>query len=608
MQGDDVKLLHAKLRQLGYAVPTTEVATAVFGAGTYDAVASFQAKNGLPVTNVVDATTADNINAAFDGLQSSAVSPGATATNAPANLVRGEVRGADARPLSGVMVQAFDKQIKSERLLGTTTASSDGRYEISYSAGSIPPNLVVRVFRPSAHSAGAATGAAAGPTAVVVAPELLASSEVFFNAPPLATINIMVGGGVYAGPTEYEQLTADLAPRLDGTSVGDLTQSEVAFLASESGQGADQVRLLSGAERLAREAGLPTEVFYGMARQGLPFDLSSLLSTSAETRQVALQGALDANQAPPALRSSTAAILDKIDTTLADAAVKSESNQALALAISDAKNLQVFHQLWVRHTGPVEEFWTALAQRAEFAQTGTVDEIKLAIQLAVLTLNHLPMLQQLLAFRKAGKWKSLRDLAAFQSEDWLRLVNAQHVGAPSDMPGKSAEQKSTNYARFMMSMVEQAFPTAAIAQSMQRGASPAWREATTFLLANPDFELGATLLDSYVGERGEPAFVGVQDRTAAIRQLKSVQRVFAVAPKYEQMKALLDANLLSARSIARIGKTAFVARYGDKLGGAAQAEDIFARAERVSAAALAVFGKYSPSLNAAEFRVTRRHS
>lgn len=447
---------------------------------------------------------------------------------------------------------------------------------------------------------------ATGPGAPVVAPDLLASSDVFFNAPPEVTINIMVGGGVYSGPSEYEQLAAALAPRLDGASVGALTPSEVAFLASESGQGADQVRLLSGAERLARETGLPAEVFYGMARQGLPVDLESLLSSTPELRQTALQGALDANQAPAALRSSTSAILDHINSALANAAIKSDSNQALALVIPDVQHQQIFQQLWVKHTGPVEEFWTAVAQRAEFSQTGTIDEIKLAIQLAVLTLNHSPMLQQLLALRKAGKWKSLLDLAAFQPQDWLRLVNNQHVGTPGDMPGQSAEQKAGNYARFMTSMVEQAFPTAVIAQNMQRAASSAWREATTFLLANPEFELGATLVDSYVANKGESAFVGVQDRTAAIRQLKSVQRVFALTPKYDQMKALLDAGLLSARSIARMGKTAFVSRHADKLGGASEAAAVFARAERVSAAALALLGKFSPSFNAVDFRVTRR--
>jgi hypothetical protein len=522
------------------------------------------------------------------------------------HLLRGEIRGADARPLPGVIVQAFDKELRSEHMLAGTTAGPDGRYELRYAVGPTPPNLVVRVFRPSAYRAGAAIGAAVGPAGLVVGPELLASSDVIFNAAPEITANIMVGGGVYAGPSEYEQLTASLAPRLDGAQVGDLTKSEVGFLASESGQDTDRIRMLSGADSLAREVGLPIEALYGMARQGLPVGLQSLLSTTPEMRQRALQGALDVNQAPAALRTSAVALLDQINDALATAAVKSDSNQVLALAIPDRGNLEAFLRLWVKHTGAVDEFWTAIAEHPEFSQAGTVDEIKLAIQLAVLTLNHPPMLQQLLGVRKNGRWKSLRDLAAFQLEHWLRLVNSEHVGAPGDMPGKSAEQKSSNYARFMMSMVEQAFPTAAIAQNMQRGASPAWRDATTFLLANPEFELGATMLDSYVSGKGESAFAGVQDRTAAIRQLKSVQRVFALAPKYEQMKALLDANLLSARSIARIGKTAFVSRYADKLGGAVQAEDIFARAERVSAAALALFGKYAPSLNAAEFRVTRR--
>jgi len=63
MHGDEMKLLQRELQQLGYPVPTAEIASASFGANTYDAVCSFQAKNGLPITNIVDRATADKINA-----------------------------------------------------------------------------------------------------------------------------------------------------------------------------------------------------------------------------------------------------------------------------------------------------------------------------------------------------------------------------------------------------------------------------------------------------------------------------------------------------------------------------------------------------------------
>ena len=33
-------------------------------------------------------------------------------------------------------------------------------------------------------------------------------ADILFNAPPLATIDLMVGGGRYAGPSEYEKLIA----------------------------------------------------------------------------------------------------------------------------------------------------------------------------------------------------------------------------------------------------------------------------------------------------------------------------------------------------------------------------------------------------------------
>src|SRR5216683_607304 len=63
MQGEDVKLLQRELRQLGFAVDTSEGS---FGAATRQAVLDFQKKHALQTTGEVDAATAAAINREVD--------------------------------------------------------------------------------------------------------------------------------------------------------------------------------------------------------------------------------------------------------------------------------------------------------------------------------------------------------------------------------------------------------------------------------------------------------------------------------------------------------------------------------------------------------------
>src|SRR5262245_30122154 len=102
LQGPDVALLQSELGQLGYALPTTETGRPqTFGPGSLQAVQDFQRKRGLAVTGVVDPVTAKAINAAVDAI-------------VPARFVlTGQVRHQDGTPLSGLVVRAFDKDLRS---------------------------------------------------------------------------------------------------------------------------------------------------------------------------------------------------------------------------------------------------------------------------------------------------------------------------------------------------------------------------------------------------------------------------------------------------------------------------------------------------------------
>jgi peptidoglycan hydrolase-like protein with peptidoglycan-binding domain len=194
LQGADVALVQSELAQLGYtSIPTTETAAKTFGAGALQAVQDFQRKRGLAVTGIVEAVTAKAINAAVD-----AMVPGRF-------VVSGTVHHQDGTALSGMTVRAFDKDMRSEQLLGeaktdpTPSTAASGLYQIMYTADKFSraekksADLVVRVFSPEGGQ--------------------LVESAVLFNAPATATVNLVVAPVPVVSLSEYEQLVADLTPR-----------------------------------------------------------------------------------------------------------------------------------------------------------------------------------------------------------------------------------------------------------------------------------------------------------------------------------------------------------------------------------------------------------
>ena len=92
MDGEDVKLLHRELSQLGYAIPPQEVEKGLFEKGTHEAVLMFQQTRNLRATGVVDETTAKAINDSF--------------------IVQGTVRQENQKPLPDAIVRAFDKDLR----------------------------------------------------------------------------------------------------------------------------------------------------------------------------------------------------------------------------------------------------------------------------------------------------------------------------------------------------------------------------------------------------------------------------------------------------------------------------------------------------------------
>jgi hypothetical protein len=258
MHGEDVTLLHEELKTFGFSIPENEIAEGVFGQGTEQAVKEFQQKDGLQMSGIVDQETAARINRKGQG-------PGSD--SAESFVVKGRVVYADGKALADGLVRAFDKDLRSEELLGETTTDEEGRYAIHYNAEQFSraeqgsADLIVRAYNPEGRE--------------------LAGSQIVFNAQPEETIDLVVGGEVYRGPSEYDQLVKQLTPLLQGLTFAELTEDEehqdVTFLSGETGEKPFHITFLITAHRLAERTDIAPVILYGPLRNDLPPNLSALL-------------------------------------------------------------------------------------------------------------------------------------------------------------------------------------------------------------------------------------------------------------------------------------------------------------------------------------------
>ena len=123
-----------------------------------------------------------------------------------------------------------------------------------------------------------------------------------------------------------------------------------------------------------------------------------------------------------------------------------------------------------------------------------------------------------------------------------------------------------------------------------------------FLNKNPDFNLKLSPLDHYL-QTPPDALATLDGRDAVARELRALQRVYKVAPRYAQMRVLRDAGFDSAQAITRLSKTAFVQRLSKPLGGSTQAKVIYEKAAQNAATAWASLAEYGQGFHAAPINV-----
>ncbi len=301
MQGEDVALIQRTLRKLGYDIPADEVDKQFFGPVTHTQVMAFQERNGLEATGVVNRCTIGEISRQVNTLH----------PHPKCFIVKGLVRQQGGSFLAGATVQAFDRDLRSQELLGKAITNADGYYEISYTSDQFSRSE--KGTADLTFQAYTVDGAKYAISEILVHDAPLPDPKIIFNAPAEVWANITVILQLTPQLSEYEQLLEILNPVIGNVPLVDLTNKDVAFLIGDTSIELQRIEWLRQSALIGRETGLPTEVFYGFACQSLPLELKELLAWPVQSLRQALVVAIDRNIIPALLRQSLDDIVKRLE-------------------------------------------------------------------------------------------------------------------------------------------------------------------------------------------------------------------------------------------------------------------------------------------------------
>lgn len=183
-------------------------------------------------------------------------------------IVHGKIKLSNGEPAGGILVRAYDQDLRSRELLGEAATQKNGTYRIQYTTEDFKKaeknraDLTVQVFNE-----------------VGIPLQAEFSKEgIIFKAESEEEVNVQILEGEPTVPSEYERLITFLNPLLDGTTLVSLTDEEIDFLINESeieefGEefkgGSQSIAFLVQSAILSEENDIRAEVFYAWGREDI---------------------------------------------------------------------------------------------------------------------------------------------------------------------------------------------------------------------------------------------------------------------------------------------------------------------------------------------------
>ena len=210
------------------------------------------------------------------------------------NTVSGTIYDAFNAPLNNVTVQVFDKDLRSEQLLGAAVTDDKGFYKVNYESS--------KYANSEAKSADVFIRAVAFiNTGTVPITQVLGESPVSFNVPQNFTLDFKIGNAPIKELNEFDALVQLIKPLTEPqqVAIADLQETDkfkdISFLANETGEAAIKIAFLPIAFTLSGSTEITPDIFYGLFRLQYPTDLNALLLIKSESIANGINKAISEN-------------------------------------------------------------------------------------------------------------------------------------------------------------------------------------------------------------------------------------------------------------------------------------------------------------------------
>jgi hypothetical protein len=505
----------------------------------------------------------------------------ALASTPPRCYVVGAVRYLDGSPGVGLTVRAFDRDLRREQVLGAATTDGEGYYQITYTPAQFAraekgaADLVVRVFR--------------GKTTLFDPP----IEAMLFNAPALAVVNVDLTTSDPRALSEYELILAAVTPLLDGVALDGLQEDaktrDITFLAGETGIDADELTHFAVAQKLATGRKIPAELFYALLAENtllqanpsgavgfrfnvdLGTDLVALfydvVLLPAGTVTAAVAKAIADLLVPASLQAKLGGIEKQLAGALREAQAYVQEQrpklwfQQVQSFLAADKHEEVLAILQQETFGDLPRLLQRLQEAAAFPDAKGAKAAGAAAALGEVLGHGSRLVDAVRKSHRIGHADDVHKLARLSHTDWAQTL--RKVAPALNEAGRPLSRSLIDlHASTLARQMERLYPTTAFAAELERDKSvpPQHRARMAELLEkHPKFDLATGNVDVLLRPK-RPTAKGSAGATPdpGKTALKAMQRVFKIAPRYRQTKALLDGGVRSAAAAHAMGVTRFV--------------------------------------------------
>lgn len=529
--------------------------------------------------------------------------------NSKPNLVVGRITDNRNKPLANLIVEVYDRDMRSEELLVKGTTNKEGRYELIWfhsqlsGRGKKGADLLLKVRTP-------------------IEKILIYTSDVYdvrFNASEREEINIQIEDDIKAEGIEYNYLLKEVTFLANTVPIAELQENnhhqDVTFLSKELEVSSEKIEHLILAHRLQNYSKVDASFFYALLRRrtlfgrdiAKPFGLR--LSIGVHTNWLFLLydiALLDKNIITSEIEQ---AVNDKIVArgTLNELA---HSFKSLAVIRSEAeKQLENDHQKNI--VGLISDF---IHNDKTKDLTELLKEEKDDIGRAIEVVEKFPFFKSDEKKNEAKSVLVLSDLLGFGNKSIPGIIKTNNIKQPEDIKklaklnkqgwvqeltreNKKTKGTKTNaemidaYASAIVRKMEVEYPTIAYVAQLEREQKAIFRnqdKIVDFFAKNEKFDLLNDNVDLFLKDQK----IKEADKDAIRGELKSIQRVFKLVPNYSKANALIEQNVFSAQSIVSLGSTQFIKKVAKEAGiQEEEAKRIYQHAERKGVAAMLLQGK-----------------